>query len=907
MMNFKDAPLDAVLDYLSQFGGFVVVREGPPVTGVVNVLSKQPVTRAEAVAILAASLKSNGFTAIQNGRELHIVPRDKAKKGNIPVHFGADPKEIPNTDELITQVIPLKNVDAGKLRDDLKPLTSTDADVAANEASNTIVITDTCSSIHRLAEIIFAMDQEEGTTTAMRIVQLHSAKAADAVKLIETVFKDEGGGGGGPRGGPQQMVMGPNGPQPAQPPGGGGTRRSKGHVIAAADDRTNIIVVSGPTDSLKTIDEILQKLDANPVPTSEMKSYPLRYADAEATSKLITSMFQPRDNNNDSPFRIIFFGGGGGGDQSKVKITSNFDERTNTVIVSAPAATLVEIDKLIANLDAGPAAASTIRIFPLRYADSYSASKLINSIFNPTPSDSARVSERIYIYDEGAQPKQAKGAKVNATSDDRTNAVIVTAPSESMKIIEGIVHQIDANPGSEETMMIYHLRNAQSDNLEIVLNTLFGNVQAPRNQQDQNQQNQQNQNNNPNNFFQNNQVGNNGRNGINNNNNNGNQNRNNRQNRQNRRQNQPNLSQQFHELTGQVLVVSEPDTNSLIVITAVKYKAQVKAIIDELDRPAAQVLIKVLVAEVTHDNSADFGVDFSILNTRPNGNGQSFGQTFGAPNTGLVINFLENNLNATLHALAQQNKLDVLSRPYILASDNQPADILVGQLVPIVRSNSQNAFGQAISQYDYQSVGIILNVTPHINPDGQVILDVAPEISQLTAQTVNVAPGVNVPVIADRSANSRVAIRDGQTIVIGGLMQDEKTLTVSKVPILGDIPVIKYLFSRTQVDRTKTELLIFLTPHVAQTPDLLKPMSQDELKGTQITPNAVGPGIFQEHMEGLRRGSIPDKEQAPPRPPVFEPEPTTQPADEIKLQPTTAPSNQQTVESVGAANSGHQR
>src|SRR5581483_7567734 len=104
------------------------------------------------------------------------------------------------------------------------------------------------------------------------------------------------------------------------------------------------------------------------------------------------------------------------------------------------------------------------------------------------------------------------------------------------------------------------------------------------------------------------------------------------------------------------------------------------------------------VAEVTHDNNADFGTDFSILNTRPNGNGQSFGQAFGAPNSGLVVNFLENNLNATLHALAQQNKLDVLSRPYILASDNQEANILVGQLVPIILGNQTNALGNITSQ-----------------------------------------------------------------------------------------------------------------------------------------------------------------------------------------------------------------
>ncbi|HEY8748508.1 MAG TPA: hypothetical protein VIM11_11075, partial [Tepidisphaeraceae bacterium] len=323
---------------------------------------------------------------------------------------------------------------------------------------------------------------------------------------------------------------------------------------------------------------------------------------------------------------------------------------------------------------------------------------------------------------------------------------------------------------------------------------------------------------------------------------------------------------------------------SLLVTTATRFEAQVRQIIAELDRSVPQVLIKVLVAEVTHDNNADFGTDFSILNTRPNGNGQSFGQAFGAPAAGLVVNFLENNLNATLHALAQQNKLDVLSRPYILASDNQEASILVGQQVPIVTASTITALGQTVSNYHYESVGIILDVTPHINPDGLVTLDVAPEISQLTAQTVSIGPGVNAPVIADRSAQSRVSIRDGNTIVIGGLMQDQKTFTVNKIPIIGDIPIIGKIFSRTIVDKTKTELLIFLTPHVAQQPEMLSPMSDEERKSTQLTPDAVGPGMFEEHLKGMRRGGGGAQSQpsSHPVPSVLEfkgdGEPATQPA-----------------------------
>ena len=220
-------------------------------------------------------------------------------------------------------------------------------------------------------------------------------------------------------------------------------------------------------------------------------------------------------------------------------------------------------------------------------------------------------------------------------------------------------------------------------------------------------------------------------------------------------------------------------------------------IIAELDRPVPQVLIKVLVAEVTHDNSADLGVDFSILNRRTSGTGNNGQQNLGQrtppppPTAGWSSQFLETNVNATLHALASEGKLDVLSRPYILASDNQVASITVGQEVPFITNTRVTDTGQTINTIQYQDVGIILNVTPHINPDGLVILDVAPEISQLTGTTVPISrESVTAPVIAKRSAQSRVGIKNGQTIVIGGLMEDRKTATVSKVPLLGDMPLL---------------------------------------------------------------------------------------------------------------------
>jgi general secretion pathway protein D len=277
------------------------------------------------------------------------------------------------------------------------------------------------------------------------------------------------------------------------------------------------------------------------------------------------------------------------------------------------------------------------------------------------------------------------------------------------------------------------------------------------------------------------------------------------------------------------------------------------------------VLIKVLIAEVSHDNSLDLGVEFSAMNLRLGGGGFKTGTDFGvvkqipfgtnANTGGFFFTLNEENVVAAIHAIATKSALDVLSRPYILTGDNQLASIMVGQSVPFITNSTISDTGQVNNTIVYNDIGIILNVTPHINPVGIVTLDVAPQISALTATQVPISSTVGAPVIDKRAAQARVAIRDGQTIVIGGLMGDQITNHVDKVPFLGDVPLLGLLFQHSTTVKNKTELLIFLTPHVAQQPDELKGMSEDELAGAKILKESVDPAAVMEHIKSMSRGA----------------------------------------------------
>ena len=382
-LNFKDAPLDVVLDHLSDAAGLIVVKEGV-VDGRVTVQSAEPVTPEEAVTLLNTVLKANGFTAMQDGRVIHIAPRDKMKKGAVPVHVGNDPSQIAHTDELITQVIPIKNMDAAKLKQDLAPLIGTDADVTANESSNSIIMTDSSANIRRIVLVISSLDQDQTTGTDMAVLHLKFADAKETATLINSVFHGDAAGGGAAMSPQQQMMMQQQGGNPnGQPPGGGGARDGRipggaidqalhgGHVHAEADPRTNTLILTAPSAPLKIIVELIEKeLDSNPMPASQLKAFPLKFAQAEPTAKLLNNLFKPTDDNST---RMMYYFGGmpGGGDQSKIKVQITFDERTNAVIVQGPAEAIKAIGSLIDDLDASPGNGAEFRMFPLKYANAY--------------------------------------------------------------------------------------------------------------------------------------------------------------------------------------------------------------------------------------------------------------------------------------------------------------------------------------------------------------------------------------------------------------------------------------------------------------------------------------------------------------------------------------------------------
>jgi general secretion pathway protein D len=177
---------------------------------------------------------------------------------------------------------------------------------------------------------------------------------------------------------------------------------------------------------------------------------------------------------------------------------------------------------------------------------------------------------------------------------------------------------------------------------------------------------------------------------------------------------------------------------------------------------------------------------------------------------------------------AHEGKLKVLATPRILVLDNQTANINIGEQFPVISNSTISSQGDTVNTIRYEDVGISLEVTPHINPDGLVTMEVSPEVSHVSDSTVQITDGLNAARITVNSAQTTVAVHNGQTVIIGGLIRDVVETVEDKFPILGDIPILGWLFRYKKEVTQRRELMIFLTPYVAYTIAELEELSDVE-------------------------------------------------------------------------------
>lgn len=297
------------------------------------------------------------------------------------------------------------------------------------------------------------------------------------------------------------------------------------------------------------------------------------------------------------------------------------------------------------------------------------------------------------------------------------------------------------------------------------------------------------------------------------------------------------------ELEGDIEIAAYDDINALIIKSSPRAYLVLLETLKKLDVQAKQVLIEVLIAEISLDDSTTLGLEW-LLKGRSHINDQSFDfitgnakepKTFFKSSTdatitatditkfvpvvtgGLFANIIDpKQFNVLINAAASNGNVNVLASPHILALDNKEAKIEIADEVPIATSITDAGTGQVqnttTSQVQYKSAGTILTVTPHINEKKQVTLKIVQEVSELGASVL--VGSQNFQGFKTRKANTTAIVQDGHTLVIGGIITERKEQARSGIPILSKIPVIGYLFGTTKDSLQKKELILMVTPHV---------------------------------------------------------------------------------------------
>jgi len=901
-MDFRGADVNNVLKFFSVAAGWQIVPD-PGLTGPVTIISPRQLTVDQAFEVLQSVLQIRGFSGQLEKRGtvtvLKIVPLDRAVTSTTILRNGNSAQRGDLMGQVITQVIPVDNVDAAALARELRDLVNKGASIVASTGTNALIVTDTSTNVDRIAALVEMLDRT-ASSNKTEMFRLQHADATEVANVLNNLFRQVSSRGRpgqqGQQGQPGQPGFVPQ-PQPGQPGQQQPAVQERSAIVAVADTRTNSVFVVASEDNMTRVREIIKQLD-DPVNTAlNTKIIKMKYADAVEVADTINSVLssgsttpgRARGGGQGASFQQRVFGGGGfggfggfgggfGGGQPQGQTVQSTDpfakvvanQRTNSLIATATEEKMKVIEALVAELDVPVPVESTTFVVPLKNAQAEDLAYTLGQAFGTGQGTGfggfggfGGFNPFGFGGNQGAQrrqPIQRRQGQQNqrrspGRSADLSDAGIPPGGVTGTLTPTGFVPDGLQSADDDPTRQFFFgggggLRAGQMQTPLFGRGTTGGFV---------------------------------------------------------------NLLQ----LRQNVGVVPEIGSNSLIITTTPDNMRALREIIEALDIVPRQVMIEVIIAEATLDVQQKLGFQFDArgVATLP---GHKFNQsgsssfplgTAGSTSANIAtpinpgaqygLQALSGRFNALVQALATDNKVKIIATPKVFTSNNQQATINITTNVPIIRSLSTNVLG-ASTNYEELPVGIELFVTPRITQDGIVSIDVLASQTDLvgfdTIQTGVDASGrsqsVQAPRTTERSTDTSVSVKDGEIVVLGGLMREGQTRTVNKVPLLGDIPLLGHLFRSTTTRTDKTELMIFLIPHVVDGVAQNRAMVDEHSKG--IT-NAI-PQLKQQQpqLDPDKRPPLPGPDRFGPREPApdrgGEPAPAGPERREPQPGPDPAPS-----------------
>lgn len=490
-INFRNASLDSILDYLSITAGFIIIRQAN-IEEPISIWSNKPITRSSIVEILSTVLHDHGLAVIINERTLKIIDSYDAKIEDIDVQVGANPENIPKSNQIVHQIIPIKNINAIQLINNIQNLLPNDSKISANESSNAIIITSTLTNINRIAKIIQALDISVSEISEIKIFRLVHADANDMARVVISVFEAKSAYFNNEEN--EALIIASN-------------------IIAVADNFSNSLIINAASDIIQKIESLILEIDRPSEAYTEINIYPLYFANADEIANAITYIFSNNINTEITDKTM-----------KESSILAIPDMRSNSVIVCASESVLTKIESFIQSIDISNNIINKIEVYNINNADSEEIANIITQIFNleVIPVPDTRTNSVIAVATEETHSKiknlissldnqiidnpeirrfklqyadaeetaelitkvfqndsiistswHQSQQQVIAVSDLRTNSIIISSSIEKMNQIIDMIKELDKNQERIQRVFIYPVENTNPQELQYILNTMF--------------------------------------------------------------------------------------------------------------------------------------------------------------------------------------------------------------------------------------------------------------------------------------------------------------------------------------------------------------------------------------------------------------------------------------------------
>ena len=739
IMEVYGLDIDHLLRLLATHAHVTIIKS-PDVQGTVTVISPDPVPLDVAFQILNSILAVRDYALVKAGPSLYkVVPTAIAiQTGDIPVRVGNQPEDVPSSSELITQVIPLKNLSATDVASQVAGLLSMNRSIIPT-STNCLILTDTAVNIRRVLDIVSYLEGE--LSGGMKVFRLQHIDATTMADLATGFVLGKGGvSAGGPRpawerrvaGGPGQQ--GRPGPPQMQPQAAAPT--TAGSEFVYPDTRTNSLIVQATPLHLAQIQDLVDQFDVAISLRDSYFTYSAQNVSASQLAKLLAAALNVKSTVVEEEGAAAGAGGGGGGVGNGTR--------------------------------GGQAGRGQFGRTGGAGGGSFPSPFQNRSLNEPAPVE--RTPQARPSADQASPTVEVEPLAASSSRARREPLVIAQA--------EGVmpVPAIPPMPSGEGGANVGE---------EAAYGPSGANVEAT--------------------------------------------------------------------------VTADAATNTLIITASPEQLEVIKQLLCQLDVRSPQVYIQAVIAEVglTRENSLGFqwsGITGQL--TRNNTvygvvGGSNFGLTSpdtSKPPTGLSGVIIDAaGFEGIMNALTTDSHARILSTPGIFTASNRTGFITVSDSRPYPTGtvSTPTGTGEGVTNVvtttvNYLPVGITLQVTPRVGPGDMVQMTVQVNADQ-PGDSVLIA-GLLYPSTQQRQANAVLSIKDGYTVVLGGLMREIKTDSASKVPILGDIPVLGALFRDRKTHREKQELVVFLTPHVVRSPEEAQALSEkarDTLRS--VPPSLQGP------------------------------------------------------------------